>query len=422
MAAGERSGTRGRIDAIAEIEALAGFPGRAPGTDAERRAARHAAGRLRGARAHGARGVRVHVAVLVRRARPDRGAGGGRRRGLRVLVGGGRGAGARWRFVLCLLDVGAGLPLSRRLFGRRASQNVVSPAAGGPPGVAAPRGPSRRGPHRASCTGPGSGASTPASPGRAGSSAARFSRSRGCSAAALACAVARLAGVDGVGAHGRPVRARRGARGRARRCWWTSGSPDRARRGRQRVGRGRGAAPGGAARRRARALRRAPCCSRARRRAAAPTACAPSCAGTGRDLPRDRTVILNLDEVGAGSVRFTSREGPLLAARSHVQLMRHLRGDRRRLADGPPPLDNRAASDGFAARSAGYPAITVTCRDEHGLAPSHHRRSDLPEHVDPAALAGGRGVLRGAGRAPRRARGPGAARRPSRARRWPPAR
>ena len=46
MAAGERSGTRGRIDAIAEVEALAGFPGRAPGTDAERRAARHAAGRL----------------------------------------------------------------------------------------------------------------------------------------------------------------------------------------------------------------------------------------------------------------------------------------------------------------------------------------------------------------------------------------
>ena len=50
------------------------------------------------------------------------------------------------------------------------------------------------------------------------------------------------------------------------------------------------------------------------------------------------------------------------------------------------PLDNRAASDGFGARSAGYPAITVTCRDEYGLAPRHHRRSDLPEHVDPAAL------------------------------------
>jgi hypothetical protein len=51
------------------------------------------------------------------------------------------------------------------------------------------------------------------------------------------------------------------------------------------------------------------------------------------------------------------------------------------------PLDNRAPSDGFGARYAGYPAITVTCRDEHGLAPWHHRRSDLPEHVDPAALA-----------------------------------
>ena len=29
----------------------------------------------------------------------------------------------------------------------------------------------------------------------------------------------------------------------------------------------------------------------------------------------------------------------------------------------------------------------MTCRDEHGRAPLHHRRADLPEHVERDALA-----------------------------------
>jgi hypothetical protein len=106
------------------------------------------------------------------------------------------------------------------------------------------------------------------------------------------------------------------------------------------------------------------------------------------DLPRGRTVILNLDEVGAGSVRYTVREGPLLAPRSHPQVVEaceEIAADSP--APAPGPLVNRSASDGFAARSAGYPSLTVTCRDELGLAPLHHRRMDLPEMIDPASLA-----------------------------------
>ncbi|MBN1529790.1 MAG: M28 family peptidase [Thermoleophilaceae bacterium] len=100
-----------------------------------------------------------------------------------------------------------------------------------------------------------------------------------------------------------------------------------------------------------------------------------------RELPRDRTVFLNVDEVAAGSLRYARREGPLLAARSNAQLAGLCR------EAGAQPVDVRSASDGFAARYAGYPAITVTCRDEHGRSPWHHRRSDLPEHVEPEALA-----------------------------------
>jgi Zn-dependent M28 family amino/carboxypeptidase len=100
-----------------------------------------------------------------------------------------------------------------------------------------------------------------------------------------------------------------------------------------------------------------------------------------RELPRDRTVFLNVDEVGAGTARYARREGPLLAARSHVQLAQLCR------EAGAKPIAVRSAGDAFAARYAGYPAITVTCRDDHGRSPRHHRRSDLPEHVEPEAMA-----------------------------------
>src|SRR5918992_601805 len=40
-----------------------------------------------------------------------------------------------------------------------------------------------------------------------------------------------------------------------------------------------------------------------------------------QDLGRERTVVLNLDAVGSGTVRYTSGEGPLVAIKSHLQLV-----------------------------------------------------------------------------------------------------
>ena len=82
------------------------------------------------------------------------------------------------------------------------------------------------------------------------------------------------------------------------------------------------------------------------------------------ELGRERTVILNLDEVGAGTVRYTRREGPLLATRTHLQLVKLCDeiaedDDADHKARG---LVDRVASDAYAARSAGLPAITITCR------------------------------------------------------------
>ena len=127
-----------------------------------------------------------------------------------------------------------------------------------------------------------------------------------------------------------------------------------------------------------------------------------------RELRRERTVILNLDEVGAGTVRYTRREGPLLATRSHLQLVK--------LCDeiaedddadhGPRPREPRGQRR-LRRALGGLPAITITCRDDHGLG----RRgttaaATCPSTIERLDARGGRGVLRGADRAPRRARGP----------------
>jgi hypothetical protein len=86
----------------------------------------------------------------------------------------------------------------------------------------------------------------------------------------------------------------------------------------------------------------------------------------GNELGRERTVVLNLDAVGAGTVRYCEREGPFTAVRSHPQLVQLCRAiaedDADENAFGARALNGRSASDGYAARSARLPAITITCR------------------------------------------------------------
>jgi hypothetical protein len=79
-------------------------------------------------------------------------------------------------------------------------------------------------------------------------------------------------------------------------------------------------------------------------------------------LRPDTTVFLNIDEVGSGAVRYARREGALLTLRSHPQLVS--------LADqiaeddqSAEPIVSRSASDASAATAAGFPAVTVTCRE-----------------------------------------------------------
>lgn len=109
-----------------------------------------------------------------------------------------------------------------------------------------------------------------------------------------------------------------------------------------------------------------------------------------RSLDKTRTVFVNLDEVGAGNVRFTRREGALLAVRSHVQLVEICEeiaeDDEEANSFAARALVNRTQSDGGAARARGYPAITITCRNVLGYVPDHHRATDTPGRVEQAAL------------------------------------
>jgi hypothetical protein len=138
------------------------------------------------------------------------------------------------------------------------------------------------------------------------------------------------------------------------------------------------------------------------------------------DLDPERFVFLNLDEVGMGTVRYTSREGLILPVASHSQLVEmceeivedqeeereeeeadedededdidpRLKEDDNDDEDdedrpGPRKLVSRNVSDAFAARSAGYPALTITCKGRLDYTPTHHQMSDLPDRVDDEAL------------------------------------
>jgi hypothetical protein len=107
--------------------------------------------------------------------------------------------------------------------------------------------------------------------------------------------------------------------------------------------------------------------------------------GRRRELEPKRTVLVNLDELGTGELRFSRREGLLFSLGSHPQLRRICN----ELADDDPeadvrPIALRTLSDGAAARAGGYAAITICARP----VPDHHLPTDTPERIEDDALEG----------------------------------
>jgi hypothetical protein len=101
------------------------------------------------------------------------------------------------------------------------------------------------------------------------------------------------------------------------------------------------------------------------------------------------TFVLVIDAVGAGDVRWVESEGLTVSFPMDRRLCELCAAT----ADADEayraaPLRHGFASDALAARVAGLRATMITAREPGAILPAnHHTRADLPGTIDPAALA-----------------------------------
>ena len=114
-----------------------------------------------------------------------------------------------------------------------------------------------------------------------------------------------------------------------------------------------------------------------------------------RELDPTRTVFVGIDAVGAGTVRFSTREGYAFASRFHPALLSLCRelalSDEDENRFGAQPLVSRLPTDVHLARLRGYPAVAISCANALDYVPVLHRPIDTPERVDDEALERARG-------------------------------
>jgi Iap family predicted aminopeptidase len=96
-----------------------------------------------------------------------------------------------------------------------------------------------------------------------------------------------------------------------------------------------------------------------------------------RELDRERTVFLNVDIAGNGTVRWIEKEGLVIAMRYHPTLVQICE----EIGDGRG-MSSRNATDALIARGAGFPAITITARNALDYAPNWHQPTDTPDRID----------------------------------------
>jgi hypothetical protein len=108
------------------------------------------------------------------------------------------------------------------------------------------------------------------------------------------------------------------------------------------------------------------------------------------ELDPTATVFLNVDTVGSGTVRYSRREGPLLTARLHPQLTALCDQIAAEDADegryGARPIVIRSITDALPVRRARFPVVSISCRNAVDHPDNLHRQTDTPDRVDAAAL------------------------------------
>jgi hypothetical protein len=94
----------------------------------------------------------------------------------------------------------------------------------------------------------------------------------------------------------------------------------------------------------------------------------------------ERVAVLAVEPCAGGTTRFWTHDGPLLGARLHPRLAQ-LAGEA-----GGPPHRGRGVTGALRARQAGWPAIAVGALDERDRAPRAREASDTAGHADPEAM------------------------------------
>ena len=109
------------------------------------------------------------------------------------------------------------------------------------------------------------------------------------------------------------------------------------------------------------------------------------------ELDRASTVFVAIDKVGFGNVRYARREGLLVAGSYHPALLDLCDQIAAEDAEDDGRYDarsivSRSVTDAVPARAARLPAVSVSCLGERGYAPHYHQPTDVPENIDPDAL------------------------------------
>jgi len=109
------------------------------------------------------------------------------------------------------------------------------------------------------------------------------------------------------------------------------------------------------------------------------------------DLDRETTYFVNVDTVGHGNVRFEAGAGWVITYpldRRLVELCDAIatadRQDSNRYQ--AQPLVHGLAGDSMPPRIVGFPATAITCLNDLNYVPGYHTPDDTPDRVDPAAL------------------------------------
>jgi hypothetical protein len=109
-----------------------------------------------------------------------------------------------------------------------------------------------------------------------------------------------------------------------------------------------------------------------------------------KELDRKSTVFVCVDDVGRGRLRYATKEGYVVAYPFHPDLVAICEQLREEDAEdgyyGVQPAAPRIATDAYRARIAGYPAISIGATNELGYPPHFHQATDRPDTIEPDAL------------------------------------